>query len=191
MKRLMMLIPFLVIRIFAFGASDETYVTLNDNGLKTVEASKDAASIISTDLVADRLLCKNVYIGMKFSKVILTNGGKVKLHTSDITSYRLNNKFYCQLPLFENGKNSNQMVFMRLIGQKHDLNLFMYEEVDNNKVAEEGTDPVNYYFVFQGNQYEYEVGEDNYKEVFKKFGITVYSMDELNGKVLSFMGYKK
>jgi len=96
---------------------------------------------------------------------------------TDIKSYRLNDQLFFNLPLFEKGINTNRMIFMQLVGVKGGYNLFKYAKVvegfDKRTGIYVGASPVFVYLVFRGDQYAYDVTENNYRDVFNKFGVTL------------------
>ena len=173
MKRLTLIISLISLYLIGFSKGNETYIVLENN--PSLSDSKVTTAVTAENVVLDHILCKKITIGKIYSKITLENGSKLTLNTSDIKSYRINEKLFYKLPIYENNKNTNSMIFMQLVGIKGGYNLFKYskfeEGMDKKTGAYHELSPVNYYLVFRGDQFAYEVTEKNYEEVFNKFGL--------------------
>lgn len=177
MKRLLLILPLYAIWTAAFGIGNGNYVEFGTNNLTSGKLTVVKSVASSEAIVSDRISCKRIRLGSGISSIVLENGSKIKVNTASIKSYRLNNQLFFQLPVYDKGKITGKKMFMQLVGIRGGYNLFKYSKV------EEGTDKttgiyhdvseVYYYKVFRGDQFAYDVTENNFKEVFKTFGVNL------------------
>jgi hypothetical protein len=164
MKRLILIIPLLTIISIGFANVSNNYVVLEN--YKNSSGSSIHSSNMTSELTThDQIFCKKIKIGVQYARIVLDNGDKITVKNSDIESYRLNDQVFYNLPLYENGINTNRMIFMQLVGVKGTYSLFKYskniEGVDKRTGVYVGSFPAFVYLVFRGNQYAYDVTESN------------------------------
>ncbi|HLO60205.1 MAG TPA: hypothetical protein VK179_15755 [Bacteroidales bacterium] len=104
MKKLYLLIAFIPYCLLGFAGNHESRVV-----------TKDSAYV-----------GKKFIIGEKQAKLILNNGTKISFPLEQIVSYSSNGKEFRKLPLYVDGKPTNQLVFMELVKVQDNLKLFRY-----------------------------------------------------------------
>ena len=75
--------------------------------------------------------CSKVRLGYNKARVVLENGQKAAITFSTISSYSQNGKVFVKLPLYRNGKPTNQSAFMELVKTSGNLSLYrlMYRDM--------------------------------------------------------------
>jgi hypothetical protein len=76
---------------------------------------------------AGKIDCEKLKVGLKTAHLVFENGSKKEISINTIDSYSLNGKVFTKLPLYKNGKPTDQKVFMELIKIQNDLNLYKYD----------------------------------------------------------------
>ena len=123
-----------------------------------------------------KMNCIKIYVGFNKARVVLENGQKRSILLDQIDSYTLNGKEFTKLPLFENGKQTNKMVFMVLIKTQSDSSLYKYEYCNYERSAYGFTDlnAKHYsYFLYKENRLCIELDEKSLLNVCKSFGLPV------------------
>jgi len=98
-----------------------------------------------------KLDCKKVIMGYNKARIVLENGQKATVALNMISSLSMNGRVFTKLPLYENGKPTNQMAFMELIKTWNSLSLykFGYHDLGSSNLSE-----VTYrYFLYTGRSY--------------------------------------
>jgi hypothetical protein len=94
---------------------------------------------------------------------ITDSGEKVRISTTDISSYRKNGEVYKKTKLTGKGKGCDNCVFMQLLKSRHGFSLYLYNCLDTNGNA------IQRCFVYKGDQLVLEVNKDNYLQIIKFF----------------------
>ncbi len=137
-------------------------------------AKDPGASCVTTR--EGKMNCKKIYVGFNKVRVMLENGQKRSIPVGLINSYTLNGKEFTKLPLFENGKQTNKMVFMELIKTQSDSSLYKYAYYNYGRSAYDFTDlnAKRYsYFLYKDNRLFMELDEKSLLNVCKSFGLSV------------------
>jgi len=123
-----------------------------------------------------KMNCKKIYVGFNKARVMLENGQKSSIPLDQINSYTLNGKEFTKLPLFENGKQTNKMVFMELIKTQSDSSLYKYKYYNCRRSAFDFKDlnaKLYSYFLYIDNRLYMELDEKSLLNVCKSFGLPV------------------
>lgn len=129
-----------------------------------------------------KMNCKKICMGYNKARVVLENGQKKTIPLDLISSYTLNGKVFTRLPLYIDGKPTNQMVFMELIKIKNGLCLYKYEFNNYVRSAYDfsslDTRLYSYFLyysfsLYKDNRLYMELDEKSLLDVCKFFGLTV------------------
>jgi len=111
--------------------------------------------------------CKKINLGYNKVHVVLENGDKKAISFNSISSYSLNGKVFTRLPLYENGKPTNQTVFMELIRDCYGFSLYKYEYSNTNLNGK-----VSSFFLYDGNRLHLALDEKSMSNIFDHFKIS-------------------
>jgi hypothetical protein len=141
--------------------------------LSGIAKDTDASSVTARE---GKMNCIKIYVGFNKVRVMLENGQKRSIPLDQIDSYTLNGKEFKKLPLFENGKQTNKMVFMELIKTQSDSSLYKYTYYNYGRSAYDFKDlnAKRYsYFLYKDNRLYKELDEKSLLNVCKSFGLPV------------------
>ena len=115
-----------------------------------------AGNLDSTWVVTNegKYIVNNLSIGETNAKGVLEDGKKITIPLDQITSYSLDGKLFKKLPLYINGKLTNQMVFMELVKVQGELNLYRYSKWSYCPYAKVIT-----FLLYSGNELKLEYDE--------------------------------
>jgi hypothetical protein len=82
--------------------------------------------------------CYKLSVGLKTAHLVFEDGSKKEISISTIDSYSLNGKVFTKLPLYKNGKPTDQTVYMELIKIQNDLNLYKFDYSNYGKFDQPG-----------------------------------------------------
>lgn len=82
--------------------------------------------------------CEKLNVGLKTAHLVCENGSKKEISINTIHSYSLNGKVFTKLPIYKNGKPTDETVFMELIKIQNDLNLYKYDFSNYGKFNQPG-----------------------------------------------------
>jgi hypothetical protein len=90
--------------------------------------------------------------------LILDNGKKLTIPNDQITSYSSNGKVFRKLPLYQDGKITDKMVFMEMVKNQDDMTLYKYYNSSyspNQKTAS--------YLLYKGDKLVFEYDEKSHR----------------------------
>jgi hypothetical protein len=90
--------------------------------------------------------------------LLLENGEKLNIPVDQIQSYSLNGKVFKKLPLYLDGKITDQLVFMEMVKNQDDMTLYKYNTSNystNSKYV--------CFILFKGDQLVYEYDEKSHR----------------------------
>jgi hypothetical protein len=86
--------------------------------------------------------------------LFLENGKKLVIPIDQINSYSINGKVFKKLPLYLDGKITNQLVFMELVKNQNDMMLYMYKGSSYSPYFK-----IVHYLLFKGDQLVFQYDE--------------------------------
>jgi|WetSurMetagenome_2_1015567.scaffolds.fasta_scaffold681305_1 hypothetical protein len=90
--------------------------------------------------------------------VILENGQKLNIPADQIKSYSINGKVFKRLPLYVNGNITEQMVFMELVKNQDNMELYRF-----NTSSYSSNSRYVCFMLFKGDQLVYEYDEKSHR----------------------------
>ncbi len=113
--------------------------------------------------------CRKITMGMNKARIELPDGKKFSLPIEEITSYSIEGKIYNKMQLYENGKPTDQMVFMELVKSHEDCNLYRFEqsiyEQDDRMTS---VTTCCKYYVYRGDQFQMAIDQNSTQEEVQK-----------------------
>jgi hypothetical protein len=95
-----------------------------------------------------KYFCTEIRIHAHKARFIMPNGEKMSIPLNRINSYSLNGCEFYRLPLYENGKITNHMVFMELVCRSKECALYRYGHCKIKCV--QSTGGVSNYYIYKG-----------------------------------------
>ena len=95
-----------------------------------------------------RYFCTKISIHAHKARFVLPNGKKMSIPVDRVNSYALNDCEFHKLPLYENGKITNHMVFMELVCRSKECALYRYGHCKIKCV--QSTGGVSNYYIYKG-----------------------------------------
>jgi len=129
-----------------------------------INAKELNTSWVETD--EGKMDCKKIRVGSANAKVTLENGEKRIIPIVQIKSYTMNGKVFTRLPLYESGKPTGQLVFMELVKNCYDFDLYRYEYINTNLNGK-----VISYFLYNGDKLHLALDEKSFSNISRHFGI--------------------
>lgn len=105
-------------------------------------------------------------INMRETKttLLLENGKKLIIPNDQINSYALNGKVFKKLPLYLDGKITNQLIFMELVKNQNDMALYRYSTSSYSPYIK-----IVNYLLYKGDQLVFQYDEKSHHCALNKF----------------------
>lgn len=129
-----------------------------------------------------RLDCREINLGYKTAKAVLTNGEKISIPVSSIKSYSVNGRQFVKMPLFKNNKNSGESKFMELLKTRDELGLYRLEisqvtaDWTNKTVVSAPDGKLYFYYLYKDDKLYMELDNRSLPNVLAAYGFAYTAM---------------
>jgi hypothetical protein len=107
---------------------------------------------------------KKINIRDTKTTLLLENGKKINIPNDQIKSYSINGRVFKKLPLYLDGKITNQFVFMELVKDQNDMTLYRYNTSNYNPYLKMVS-----YLLYKGDQLVFQYDERSHHCALNKF----------------------
>jgi hypothetical protein len=125
-----------------------------------------AANLTDTWVISNEGKIEAIKISFREAKTILLleNGKKLNIPVDQVKSYSLHGKVFKRLPLYVDGKITDQMVFMELVKNQDDMTLYKF-----NTSSYSTNSKYICFMLFKGDRLIYEYDEKSHRCALNKF----------------------
>jgi hypothetical protein len=129
-----------------------------------------------------RLDCREISLGIKTARIVLTNGEKMSVPVSSIQSYSVNGREFVKMPVFRNNKASGNYEFMELLKTRGELSLFRMEisqitaDETNETVVSDPNGKLYFYYLYKDDKPYMELDNRSLPNVLAAYGLAFSAM---------------
>jgi hypothetical protein len=129
----------------------------------------------------NRLDCREISLGIKTARVVLTNGEKMSVPVSSILSYSVNGKEFVKMPVFQNNKATGYE-FMELLKTRGELSLYRLEisqitaDETNETVVTDPNGKLYFYYLYKDDKPYLKMDNKSLPNILAAYGFAFSAM---------------
>jgi hypothetical protein len=129
----------------------------------------------------NRLDCREISLGIKTARVVLTNGEKMSVPVSSILSYSVNGKEFVKMPVFQNNK-ATRYEFMELLKTRGELSLYRLEisqitaDETNETVVTDPNGKLYFYYLYKDDKPYLKMDNKSLPNILAAYGFAFSAM---------------
>jgi hypothetical protein len=126
--------------------------------------------------------CREINLGIKTARVVLTNGEKMSVPVSSIQSYSVNGREFVKMPLFRNNNASGNYEFMELLKTRGELSLYRLEitqitaDETNETVVTDPNGKLYLYYLYKDNKPYLKMDNKSLPNILAAYGFAFSAM---------------